>query len=112
MLRAKGNIAVADIAAKHSQEKTNAPTTLDILPWFLALAFGRAWLTLTYASPNAALPDLAPLHYTLFDLVYCAINVIVVITAHAVAPLCEKRWVRNMALACMLAASACCICVM
>ena len=112
MSRAKGNIAVADIAAKHNQIKTDEPSTLDILPWFLALAFGRAWLTLTYASPNVALPGLTPLHYTLFDLVYCAISVIVVITAHTVAPLCEKRWARGAALTCMLAASACCVCVM
>ena len=112
MSRAKGNIAVADIAAKHNQIKTDEPSTLDILPWFLALAFGRAWLTLTYASPNVALPGLTPLHYTLFDLVYCARSVIVVITAHTVAPLCEKRWARGAALTCMLAASACCVCVM
>ena len=103
---------MADIAAKHSQDKTDTPTTLDILPWFLALAFGRAWLTLTYASPHVALPGLVPLHYTLFDLVYCAVSIIVVIAAHAIAPLCEKRWARGAALACMLAASACCICVM
>lgn len=103
---------MADIAAKHSQDRTDETTTLDILPWFLALAFGRAWLTLTYASPHVALPDLAPLHYTLFDLVYCAVSIIVVIAAHAIAPLCEKRWARGAALACMLAASACCICVM
>lgn len=103
---------MADIAAKHSQDRINETTTLDILPWFLALAFGRAWLTLTYASPHVALPDLAPLHYTLFDLVYCTASIIVVVAAHAIAPLCEKRWARGAALACMLAASACCICVM
>ena len=67
MLCARGNTAVADIAAKHSQDRINETTTLDILPWFLALAFGRAWLTLTYASPHVALPDLAPVPYTLFD---------------------------------------------
>lgn len=103
---------MADIAAKHSQDRINETTTLDILPWFLALAFGRAWLTLTYASPHVALPGLVPLHYTLFDLVYCAVSVIAVIAAHTIAPLCERRWARGAALACMLAASACCICVM
>lgn len=83
--------------------------SLDILPWFLALAFGRAWLTLTYAAPNAALPALAPLHYNLFDLAYFLVSVIVVVLARRVVPLCEMRWSKPLALGCMLAASACCI---
>ena len=83
--------------------------SLDVLPWFLALAFGRAWLTLTYAAPNAALPDLVPLHYNLFDLAYFAVSVAVVILARRLVPLCEAPWPRTLSLACMLTASACCI---
>ena len=99
-------------STKAGDAQARAHGTLDVLPWFCALAFARAWLTLTYSSPNVALPQLATAHYGLFDAAYCLVSVAAVFAARRIVPLCARRWARVGSLACMLAASACCVGVM
>lgn len=114
-VRSSAQAYVSQTASTHVEQATSTSPSkwsLDILPWFLALAFGRAWLTLTYSAPSVALPSPTLAHYDLFDYAYCVTSLLIALLARRIVPICEARWAKPASLGCMLVASCLCIATM
>lgn len=72
--------------------------------FLLALGCARSWLTLLFASPSLPLDAQIDPHHA-FDILFCAVSLIVALNAARIAPILAARWPKPLALASMTGGS-------
>lgn len=77
-----------DEAPKHSLKYL-----LDLPLAFLGFALWRAWVSLTYANPSAAMPVNETAGQLSYDVVLAGCAIVIALLSNRIAPLAGRRWV-------------------